>query len=126
MVFVRILEDPLPMWNRFPLCAMSGYAPPMFRPQVLAWACLSLTLTGCIQRQWGSSASGTDASGAASTSDGASQTLGGQAVLASSGVKAFELSGDVQKVTLSDVTVTGQPFTNAVRAEIKQGSNNEW
>ncbi len=114
------------MWNRFPLCAMSGYAAPMFRPQVLAWACLSLTLTGCIQRQSGSSASGTDSSGAASTSDGAGQALGGAPVIASSGVKAFELSGDVQKVTLSDVTVMGEPFKNAVRAEIKQGSNNEW
>jgi hypothetical protein len=94
----------------------------MFRASVLGWACLSLTLTACIQRQLGSP----DATGTSSAADASGSRLGGSPVLASSGVKAFALSGDVQKVALSDIAVTGQPFSNAVRVAIKEGSNNEW
>jgi hypothetical protein len=42
------------------------------------------------------------------------------------GVAAFELEGEAQKVDLTPIAVTGQPFTEAVRAAIKEGSGHEW
>jgi Glycoside hydrolase family 44 len=114
------------MWNRFPIRVWRAMLPPMSQRSVLAWACLSLTLTSCIQRQ-ASHSSGTEAPGSevVTASDGSGSAVGGQ-VLGPAGIKALHAFGDVQKVTLQDVSVTGQPFTTAVRVEIKQASNNEW
>jgi mannan endo-1,4-beta-mannosidase len=49
-------------------------------------------------------------------------------MLAKDGVKAFQLYGDDKdkKVVLTPVPVEGQPFTDALRAEIKESSNSEW
>src|SRR6516165_9946169 len=47
-------------------------------------------------------------------------------LLAGAGVGAFKVEGDVQKVELAPISVTGQPFTDAVRATVKEGSGHEW
>ena len=47
-------------------------------------------------------------------------------LLGGAGVAAFKLEGEVQKVDLAPIVVTGQPFTDAIRATIKEGSSHEW
>ena len=47
-------------------------------------------------------------------------------LLGGAGVAAFKLEGEVQKVDVAPVAVTGQPFTDAIRATIKEGSGHEW
>jgi mannan endo-1,4-beta-mannosidase len=47
-------------------------------------------------------------------------------VLGNDGLKAFSLHGDSDKVDLRTVAVTGQPFSEALRAQIKKGSGHEW
>ena len=47
-------------------------------------------------------------------------------LLGGAGVAAFKLEGEVQKVDVTTVAVTGQPFTDAIRATIKEGSGHEW
>jgi mannan endo-1,4-beta-mannosidase len=42
------------------------------------------------------------------------------------GVKAFQATGEVAKVAITPITVAGQPFTDAVRVEIKEGSSHEY
>ena len=42
------------------------------------------------------------------------------------GVRAFALSGETSRVELSHIAVEGQPFDEAVRAEIKEQSTNPW
>src|SRR5579863_5679086 len=47
-------------------------------------------------------------------------------LLGGAGVGAFKAQGEVQKVDLAPIAVTGQPFTDALRATIKEGSGHEW
>jgi hypothetical protein len=47
-------------------------------------------------------------------------------LLGGAGIDAFKLRGDVRKVDLTPVAVSGQPFKQATRATIKEGSNHEW
>ena len=47
-------------------------------------------------------------------------------LLAGTGVGAFKLEGEVGKVDLAPIAVTGQPFAEAIRATIKEGSGHEW
>ena len=47
-------------------------------------------------------------------------------LLGGTGVAAFKLEGDVQKVDVAPIAVAGQPFTDALRATIKEGSGHEW
>ena len=42
------------------------------------------------------------------------------------GVRAFTLSGETGRVELSHISVEGQPFSDAVRAEITEPSTNPW
>jgi hypothetical protein len=42
------------------------------------------------------------------------------------GVKAFQPTGEVAKVAITPIAVAGQPFTDAVRVEIKEGSSHEY
>jgi hypothetical protein len=42
------------------------------------------------------------------------------------GVKAFQPTGEVAKVAITPLPVVGQPFTEAVRVEIKEGSSHEY
>jgi hypothetical protein len=50
----------------------------------------------------------------------------GQGLTGPAGLKAFVIEGDADKVVLQTVPVTGQTFVEAVRADIKKGSANEW
>src|SRR4051794_30617451 len=47
-------------------------------------------------------------------------------LLGGAGIAAFKLEGEAQKVDLAPVAIAGQPFTDAVRATIKEGSGHEW
>ncbi|HTV23106.1 MAG TPA: endo-1,4-beta-xylanase [Polyangiaceae bacterium] len=47
-------------------------------------------------------------------------------VLGGAGIRAFQLAGATERVATSVVDVTGQPFTQALRAEIKEKSVNLW
>jgi regulator of RNase E activity RraA len=47
-------------------------------------------------------------------------------LLGPDGVKAFQPMGEVAKVTLTPITVAGQPFSDAVRVDIKEGSSHEY
>jgi hypothetical protein len=53
-------------------------------------------------------------------------TVPGTGLLAPQGIGSFMLQGDTKKVELSRVTVEGQPFAEAVRAQIKEGSGSDW
>ena len=50
----------------------------------------------------------------------------GTAVIPAGGVRALALQGDPAKVAISYVPVAGQPFAEAVRAEVKQATPNPW
>lgn len=54
------------------------------------------------------------------------QTVPREDVLGNAGIAAFEVRGAAQRVSTHIVDVTGQPFTRALRAEIKEGSENVW
>ena len=47
-------------------------------------------------------------------------------LIGGAGSGAFQVHGDVQKVELTTIKVEGQPFTEALRANIKEGSGHEW
>ncbi len=47
-------------------------------------------------------------------------------LLGGAGVAAFKPEGEVVKVDVAPLAVTGQPFTDAVRATVKEGSGHEW
>ena len=47
-------------------------------------------------------------------------------LLGGAGAKAFVVSGEVAKVVLTQIQVAGQPFSTAVRAEVKEASGHEW
>jgi GH35 family endo-1,4-beta-xylanase len=50
----------------------------------------------------------------------------GTNLLPASGVRAFQIGGKAERVALSYVDVSGQPFKEALRAEIKERSGNTW
>jgi len=97
----------------------------MPRSRMLAAACGGFALASCIQRTLvcppvgGPGASGSSPSAQFGTVPGA-------ALLGASGLKAFAVQGEGDKVDLSTVAVTGQPFTEALRAHVKKGSGHEW
>jgi len=47
-------------------------------------------------------------------------------LLGGAGAHAFKVSGDARKVEMTTVPVTGQPFADALRLAVKQGSDHEW
>jgi GH35 family endo-1,4-beta-xylanase len=50
----------------------------------------------------------------------------GVAVIPVGGARALALQGDAAKIAISYVPVAGQPFAEAVRAEVKQAAANPW
>jgi endo-1,4-beta-xylanase len=50
----------------------------------------------------------------------------GKNLIPERGIRAFELTGKAERVALSYVEVTGQPFGEALRADIKERSGNPW
>ncbi|HEY3594590.1 MAG TPA: hypothetical protein VGL13_11975, partial [Polyangiaceae bacterium] len=63
---------------------------------------------------------------ATATHRGKFGTVPGTPVLGPEGIAAFKVFGDAAKVTLSKVAVQGQPFAEAVRADIKEASGSDW
>ena len=92
----------------------------MSRISFLGLACGSVALAGCIQRTLVCPPVG------ASSGAGAVGSVAGTTMLGAGGTKAFALHGDTDKVDLTPVAVTGQPFSDALRATIKKGSGHEW
>ncbi|HEY2405836.1 MAG TPA: glycoside hydrolase family 44 protein [Polyangiaceae bacterium] len=99
----------------------------MFRRLRFPLCCFTLALGACIQRQPGGT-NGGDPGG--STSNGPKVVGARGSVLPATGIKAFALQAetpkDNEKVTLTTVPVSGQPFTEALRAEIKKESGHDW
>ncbi|MGA7119010.1 MAG: glycoside hydrolase family 44 protein [Polyangiaceae bacterium] len=97
----------------------------MLRRRMLLSACVTVAVAGCIQRTLvcppvnGPGAGGQSAPAKFGSVPGAS-------LLGEAGLKAFELHGESDKVDVSTVAVTGQPFSQALRARIKKGSGHEW
>ena len=50
----------------------------------------------------------------------------GESLVPDGGIKAFKVNGKAERVQLSYVKVEGQPFAEALRAEIKTPSANNW
>src|SRR5690606_16741501 len=81
-----------------------------------------LLFSGCIKRE---AAPGTSPDAAQQTIvdvESAPRTP----VLGQRGIEEFALHGDTAKVDLTPITVEGQPFTKAIRAEIKEEASSEW
>ncbi|HXU03697.1 MAG TPA: glycoside hydrolase family 44 protein [Polyangia bacterium] len=99
---------------------------------------------GCIKRTAppaavGSPATGTPATGAPAApadnqpnpvQEAANARIAGMSrtdLLGGAGIAAFKISGDHAKAaTTSPITVSGQPFTDAMRFTISEGSSHEW
>ncbi len=81
------------------------------------WGTLALALGGCIQRKL--NCPPVNATAGSSVAGGVD--LGG-----ASGLMAYAVNGDKDKVAVDVVPVTGQPFAEAMRAEIKKSSGHEW
>lgn len=52
--------------------------------------------------------------------------VSGESLVADGGIKAFKVNGKAERVRLSSVKVEGQPFDEALRAEIVAPSPNNW
>ncbi len=96
--------------------------------RAVVWGCFGLLFAGCIKRT--APECGEPAAQESTTSTGEWESLPRVDVLGSAGLAAFEVHGqsdaDIQKVVLTKVPVEGQEFTEALQAEIKEGSNSEW
>ncbi len=120
------------------VCSSRRAVPRLLRShtRLVAAGVCGVALAGCVQREAvcppveGSSAGASAPASAAGASGGASAgtpaNLKGVDMLGPSGLKAFSAQGEVDKVSVSIVPVTGQPFKEAWRAEIKKGSGNEY
>lgn len=99
--------------------AAPSYRAPMFRPSTVVWATLALALSpaGCIQRKLSCPPVNASAGSPAAT---------GVTLLGNAGLKAFAVTGEAEKVAVHVVPVTGQPFADAIRAEVKKASGHEW
>jgi endo-1,4-beta-xylanase len=91
----------------------------------------SLALGACIKREAVVKEPDAPASTTAPEANGQAPTgnygkVPGVDLLGGAGIDAFSVQGAADRVVKSVVDVTGQPFTKAVRAEIKQKSANLW
>ena len=96
--------------------------------RAVVWGCFGLLVAGCIKRT--GAECGEVASQESGSVSGDWESLPRTDVLGPKGLAAFEVHGqsdeDIQKVVLTKVAVEGQEFTEALQAEIKEGSNSEW
>ncbi|HEY6477944.1 MAG TPA: hypothetical protein VI456_15310, partial [Polyangia bacterium] len=101
--------------------------PPGF-PAILA---ISMVLSGggCIMRTAtpaGAPAAAPAPSAATVAAEDRVASLPRVDLLGGAGIAAFKVQGEAAKVDLAPIAVTGQPFTDAVRATVKVGSGHEW
>lgn len=85
-------------------------------------------VSACVQRPGPSVEGVTTASRepVATATTGKSDEVSGVSLLGPQGLRALTVSGHTERVAVSHVPVSGQPFTEALRAEIKDGSTNVW
>lgn len=87
---------------------------------------LSLMAASCIKREAPPPGTGPDASSAVSGPVDV-ETLPRVSVLGPGGIREFELQGEAKdKVALTWGKVQGQPFEEALHAEVKEASGSEW
>jgi len=96
-------------------------------------ALFGIFVAGCIMRTPQSASAPAAATAAAPAPSAATRAaedrIAGLArvdLIGGSGVAAFKVQGEVAKVEVAPLAVAGQPFTDAVRATIKEGSGHEW
>jgi len=96
----------------------SAYRAPMVGPvRVVGVAWIAVILLGCIQRKLDCPPVNASTGGVVGT---------GRSLIGAGGIQAFSIQGDKDKVAIRTVAVAGQPFTEAVRAETKGGTDHEW
>ena len=81
------------------------------------WLALVVCLAACVAHDTASSRDSSDARFAAAH---------GTALVGPSGLGAFVIQGDEKRVAVTTVAVTGQPFTQALHAEIKVPSGTDY
>ncbi len=95
--------------------------------RLLGWSCASVVLASCIQRTLVCPPiGGASDSSATASSGGKFGSVAGTTLLGQDGIKALALHGETDKVALNTIAVSGQPFVDAVRAQVKKGSGHEW
>jgi hypothetical protein len=99
---------------------------------------LAMTGVGCIKRTAPPPASAASGSTVAAPEAAAKPSPAAEAanariaglprvdLLGGLGAHAFKVSGDARKVEVTTVPVAGQPFNEALRLAVKQGSDHEW
>ncbi len=94
---------------------------------VLGLAALVSAFGGCVGQRPGASTSGPKLGGLDMKQGNAKfGEVPGVPVLGKQGIREFVVDNDAKKVVVSFVPVEGQPFKEALRAEIKQPSGNPW
>jgi hypothetical protein len=93
---------------------------------------LGLLLTACIVRQPGAPGSAaTSSNGAAAPADlgpvePSTPLPPGVAMVGPDGIHSFSVQGDAKKVSVKKISVEGQPFKDAVEADIREASSSDW
>lgn len=102
------------------------------RSWAIALGVLVLAGAACIKREAGvvetAAAGGGENAGAeaAAAPTGKYGQVPGVDLLGGASIEAFKVTGAVERVEYSVIDVTGQPFSKAVRAKVKEKSQNIW
>ncbi len=95
-----------------------------FTQRFVFYVALLSAASGCIKREANCTPpTGTQAAGQAAPAPGTPLPPGTSLL---GGMAAFKVNGEAAKVEVSSVPAEGQPFKDALRAEIKLASNSEW
>jgi hypothetical protein len=86
-------------------------------PAVVRCLWIVLALPGCIQRHLDCPPLNGSTGSVVGT---------GRDLIGPRGIQAFGVQGETGKVAVQPIAVAGQPFAEAIHAEIKEGSGNEW
>jgi hypothetical protein len=101
----------------------------MRRQTAVRLALLSLVAGSCIMRTApppGAAAAPEPVSPAAEAADARIAGLPRVDLIGGAGSAAFQPQGEVKKVDLAPLAVPGQPFSDAIRATVKEESGHEW
>lgn len=92
---------------------------------MLGWACAGLAVASCIQRKL--VCPPVAESGSSSSAPSAKfGTVSGVSLVGQGGLKAFVVQGESEKVDVTPIAATDQPFTDGIRARVKKSSGHEW